>query len=137
MALFFAATRPERTSARILAHATAKWVAADDDPIGVPAQVAEAVLRRVDQLWGTEAMAATRVPSRASDVRLRRWFAKSFLACGRHGGGMPATFRAWRGGAVCPGLGAGGISHGVAPVRSGVASFWSQAAPCRAGPGRR
>src|SRR5215212_832293 len=38
---------------------------------------------------------------------------KSFLACGRHGGGMPANFREWRGSAVCPGLRAGGMSHGV------------------------
>jgi class 3 adenylate cyclase len=75
-ALFFAATRPERTSALVLAHTTAKCVAADDYRIGVPAQVAEAVLAQVDQLWGTEAMAATHVPSRASDVRFRRWFAK-------------------------------------------------------------
>src|SRR4029453_6237502 len=48
-ALFFAATRPERTSALILGHTTAKCVAADDHPIGVPAQVAEAVLAQVDQ----------------------------------------------------------------------------------------
>jgi pimeloyl-ACP methyl ester carboxylesterase len=119
MALFLAATRPERTSALILAHITAKCVVADDYPIGVPAQVAEAVLGQVDQLWGTEAMAATHVPSRASDVRFRRWFAKSFLACGRHGGGMPANFREWRGSAVCPGLRAGGMSHGVPPLSRG------------------
>jgi class 3 adenylate cyclase len=31
---------------------------------------------QVDQLWGTEAMAATHVPSRAGDTRFRRWFAK-------------------------------------------------------------
>ena len=54
----------------------AKCVAADDYPIGVPAQVAEAVLRQIDQPWGTEAMAATHVPSRPSDVRFRSWFAK-------------------------------------------------------------
>jgi class 3 adenylate cyclase len=75
-ALFFAATRPTRTSALILAHTTARCVAADDYPIGVPPQVAEAALAQVDQLWGTEAMAATHVPSRASYVRFRRWFAK-------------------------------------------------------------
>jgi pimeloyl-ACP methyl ester carboxylesterase len=51
-ALFFAATRPSRTSALILAHTTAKCMAADDYPIGVPVPVAEAVLGQVDQLWG-------------------------------------------------------------------------------------
>jgi class 3 adenylate cyclase len=75
-ALFFAATRPARTSALILAHTTAKCLIADDYPIGIPGEVAEAVLAQVDQLWGTEAMAATHVPSRANDVRFRRWFAK-------------------------------------------------------------
>lgn len=44
LALFFAATRPERTSALILANTTAKFVASDDYPIGVPAEVAEALL---------------------------------------------------------------------------------------------
>jgi class 3 adenylate cyclase len=75
-ALFFAATRPARTSALILAHTTARYMIADDYPIGIPAQVAEAVLAQIDQLWGTEAMAATHVPSRANDTRFRRWFAK-------------------------------------------------------------
>jgi class 3 adenylate cyclase len=75
-ALFFAATKPERTSALILAHTTAKCVVADDYPIGIPAGVAEAILAQIDQLWGTEAMAATHVPSRADDARFRRWFAK-------------------------------------------------------------
>ena len=75
-ALFFAATKPERTSALILAHTTAKCVVADDYPIGIPTGVAEAVLAQIDQLWGTEAMAATHVPSRADDARFRRWFAK-------------------------------------------------------------
>ena len=75
-ALLFAATRPARTSALILAHTTAKCLAEDDYPIGIPAGVAEAVLAQVDQLWGTEAMAAMHVPSRANDVRFRKWFAK-------------------------------------------------------------
>jgi class 3 adenylate cyclase len=76
LALFFAATRPERTSAIILANTTAKFVASDDYPIGVPAEVAEALLDQVDQLWGTEALAGMLMPSRASDERFRHWFAK-------------------------------------------------------------
>jgi pimeloyl-ACP methyl ester carboxylesterase len=35
-AIFFAATRPGRTSALILVHASAKYVASDDYPIGIP-----------------------------------------------------------------------------------------------------
>ena len=75
-ALFFAGTRPERTSALILVHTSAKFVASDDYPIGIPAQIAEALLDQIDQLWGTEAIAAMWVPSRAGDERFRRWLAK-------------------------------------------------------------
>jgi class 3 adenylate cyclase len=75
-AIFFAATRPERTSALILVHASAKYVAGEDYPIGIPKEVAEALVAQVDQLWGTDAMAAMYVPSRAGDERFRRWWAK-------------------------------------------------------------
>jgi class 3 adenylate cyclase len=75
-AIFFAATRPERTSALVLAHTSARYVAADDYPIGLPAADMQALLAQVDQLWGTEALAALMVPSRADDARFRRWFAK-------------------------------------------------------------
>jgi class 3 adenylate cyclase len=76
MAMFFAGTRPERTRALILANATARYLAADDYPIGVPVEVAEAVLAQVDQLWGTEAMVTMQAPSRAGDARFRRWLAR-------------------------------------------------------------
>jgi class 3 adenylate cyclase len=75
-AILFAATRPEHTSALILVHASAKYVASDDYPIGIPREVAEALVAQVDQLWGTEAMAARYVPSRAGDERFGRWWAK-------------------------------------------------------------
>jgi class 3 adenylate cyclase len=76
MAIFFAGTRPERTSALILANASAKYTATDDYPIGVPPDVAEALVAQLDQLWGTEAM-VLQVPSRADDERFRRWIAKA------------------------------------------------------------
>jgi class 3 adenylate cyclase len=76
MAMYFAATKPERTSALILFNTTAKFLAADDYPIGIPREAAEALLDQVDQLWGTDAMAQLSVPSRANDQRFRRWYAK-------------------------------------------------------------
>jgi class 3 adenylate cyclase len=76
MAMFFAGTKPERTSALLLANATARYLADDDYPIGVPVEVAEAVLAQVDQLWGTEAMVSMQAPSRAGDARFRRWLAR-------------------------------------------------------------
>jgi class 3 adenylate cyclase len=75
-AIFFAATQPERTSALILSHTTARFVAADDYQIGIPSEVAEALLAQIDQLWGSEAMAAMVAPSRAGDQRFRRWLGK-------------------------------------------------------------
>jgi class 3 adenylate cyclase len=76
LALFFAATRPERTSAVVLVNATARYLAADDYPIGIPREVAEALVAQVEQPWGTEALASMQVPSRAGDQRFRRWIAK-------------------------------------------------------------
>jgi class 3 adenylate cyclase len=75
-AIFFAATRPARTSALVLVHTTAKYVATNDYPIGIAEELFQTLLAQVDQLWGSEAMAAMMVPSRADDARFRRWFAK-------------------------------------------------------------
>jgi len=75
-ALLFAGTRPERTSALVLVHTSAKFVAGRDYPIGVTAEALETVVTQFDQLWGSEAMAAVLVPSRAGDARFLRWFAK-------------------------------------------------------------
>jgi class 3 adenylate cyclase len=55
-------------------------VAADDYPIGLPTEVAEAVAAQSDQLWGTEAMVAMMAPSRAADERFRRWLGKMVRA---------------------------------------------------------
>jgi class 3 adenylate cyclase/alpha-beta hydrolase superfamily lysophospholipase len=76
LALFFAATRPERTSAVVLVNATARYLGADDYPIGISREVAEVLVAQVEQAWGTEALASMQVPSRAGDQRFRRWIAK-------------------------------------------------------------
>jgi class 3 adenylate cyclase len=77
MAMYFAATKPERTNALILFNTTARYLAADDYPIGISREVAEALLGQFDRLWGTEAMAQLMAPSRADDERFRRWIAKA------------------------------------------------------------
>jgi pimeloyl-ACP methyl ester carboxylesterase len=76
MALFFAATRPERTSALVLGNASARYVAADDYPIGIPPERAEAIIGRVEDTWGTAEPITTAIPSRAGDERFRRWVAR-------------------------------------------------------------
>jgi class 3 adenylate cyclase len=82
LALFFAGTRPERTSALILANTAAKFVAADDYPIGISAEVGEAILAQFDQGWGTDALLAVLLPSRAGDERFRQWYMKMQRAVG-------------------------------------------------------
>jgi class 3 adenylate cyclase len=75
-AIFFAATKPERVNALILSHTTAKFVATDDYPIGIPPEVAEELVAQIDQLWGSETLAAMVAPSRAGDQRFRHWSGK-------------------------------------------------------------
>jgi class 3 adenylate cyclase len=76
MALFFAGTKPERTSALILADATARYLVDDDYPIGVAPEAVEAMIARAQELWGTEAFAETYTPDRANDQRFVRWSAR-------------------------------------------------------------
>ena len=76
MALFYAGTRPERTSALILTDATARYLVADDYPIGFPSETIEAMIDRAEELWGTEAYTEAYAPSHAGDQRFRRWSAR-------------------------------------------------------------
>jgi class 3 adenylate cyclase len=76
MATLFAATKPDRTVALILANTSARILAAEDYPLGAPLTVAEAAIDRVARTWGTDDQARMQVPSRASDERFRRWFAR-------------------------------------------------------------
>ena len=75
-ALLFAGTRPERTSALVLVHTSARFAADRGYPIGIDAAGVEATVDRFDRLWGSDDMAALLVPSRAGDARFRRWVAK-------------------------------------------------------------
>ncbi len=75
-ALLLAGTRPERISALVLVHTSARFVAGGDYPIGATAADVEAMVARFDELWGSDALAAMLVPSRAGDARFLRWFAK-------------------------------------------------------------
>jgi class 3 adenylate cyclase len=76
MALFFAATRPERTSALVLGNASARYLADDDYPIGFEREYADRLISGVEESWGTGSRLADGIPSRAGDERFRRWMAK-------------------------------------------------------------
>ena len=75
-ALLFAATKPERTSALVLVHTSARFVAGSDYPIGTAPEDLEPMVAQFDRLWGSEELAAMLAPSRAGDPRFLRWFAK-------------------------------------------------------------
>jgi class 3 adenylate cyclase len=67
MAALFAATHPERTSALVLANATARLAAAPDYEIGVSPEVQERLISLVEQTWGRGDIMAAINPSLADD----------------------------------------------------------------------
>ncbi|HEV8565030.1 MAG TPA: adenylate/guanylate cyclase domain-containing protein [Actinomycetota bacterium] len=76
MGMLFAATKPERTAALVLVNTSAKYVADDDYPIGVPAEVADELNRTMADRWGSDQHVLLQVPSRSEDPRFRNWYAK-------------------------------------------------------------
>ena len=76
LALRFAAEAPGRVSGLVLFNTTARWVQAEGYPQGVPAEVAEKLVLRLREAWGTEELAADLYPSMRADVRFVRWYAR-------------------------------------------------------------
>jgi class 3 adenylate cyclase/pimeloyl-ACP methyl ester carboxylesterase len=75
-AMLAAATRPDRIRGLVLYQTSARYVVADDYPIGLPGEVAEGLVQGIAEGWGTEQAATFAVPSRAGDEAFRRWFAR-------------------------------------------------------------
>src|SRR6185369_13030499 len=73
MAMLFAATYPERTSALILVDTAARLLRDVDYPWGMPADCAQRFLAGLKELWGTGNTAPFLAPSAANDERFRRW----------------------------------------------------------------
>jgi pimeloyl-ACP methyl ester carboxylesterase len=76
MALLFAATHPEQTSALVLLDASARQFGDAEDPSGLSPDQRELSLDRVEELWGTGAYLDVFAPSLARDERFRRWHAR-------------------------------------------------------------
>ena len=76
MAMLFAATYPERTSALILVDTCARLLRDVDYPWGIPAERVSLFLDRLRELWGTGDFAKLLAPSVAHDARFRRWLAR-------------------------------------------------------------
>jgi pimeloyl-ACP methyl ester carboxylesterase len=75
LAMLFAATHPDRTTALVLVNSFARWSRADDYPIGMPLASVEKLVERCAQHWGVTAdILDLTAPSVAADAAFRRWF---------------------------------------------------------------
>jgi len=70
IATLFTAMHPERVSQLILLNATARFMASEDYPIGVPDEVMEMFIDAIRASWGTPEMIALQNPSIAHDADL-------------------------------------------------------------------
>jgi class 3 adenylate cyclase len=94
MAMLFAATYPERTSALILLNTCARLLRDVDYPWGLPANVVPRYLQRIEEEWGTGSFLEIAAPSVAHDEEVRRRQARyQRLAMGPRAGA--AMHAAW------------------------------------------
>jgi pimeloyl-ACP methyl ester carboxylesterase len=73
MAILFAATHPDRTSALVLADAYARRSRATDYHCGVPSRTADTLIEMVLGNWGTGDGTVDGAPSMADNLSLREW----------------------------------------------------------------
>ncbi len=73
MAMLFAATYPERTSALVLINSFARWRRAPDYPAGMPEAAVDRLVSAYTAFYGTGAILDATAPSVAADARFRRW----------------------------------------------------------------
>lgn len=76
IAMLFAATYPDRVSALAVINTAARLTRAEDYPWGRTRPEVESFLAEQERNWGTGGMMETFCPSKASDERYRRWWAK-------------------------------------------------------------
>jgi class 3 adenylate cyclase/pimeloyl-ACP methyl ester carboxylesterase len=76
-AQLLAATHPDRVSALVLVNSEARFLRADDYPIGMPRHVAEAFSQQYQQQHGTTgAVLELTAPTAAADPRFRSWWVR-------------------------------------------------------------
>ena len=91
MAMLFAASHPERTTALVLTEAFARLQRDVDYPHGVPANRVTKLLRLYEERWGTGANIDQVAPSRAADPRFRRWYGR-YERCAMGRGASTAVY---------------------------------------------
>src|SRR6185436_13257813 len=83
MAMLFAATYPDKTSALVLLDSSARRVRDVDYPWGLPAELVPRALEVVEEIWGSGGNLDYLAPSVAKDERFRRWYGRyERLSCG-------------------------------------------------------
>ena len=81
-AIHFAATHPERVTHLVLVNTFARYVRADDYPIGLPAGSLETFKANVTQNAATGSDLEIVAPSRVTDQRFRAWWSRSHRLTG-------------------------------------------------------
>jgi class 3 adenylate cyclase len=76
LAMVFAATYPERTSALVLLNSTARSSAAPDYPFGIDREWRERTQSQMRQAWGQAAILPLLAPELAGDDRFRDWYGR-------------------------------------------------------------
>jgi class 3 adenylate cyclase len=80
IAILFAAMKPERVGALVLADTSGRYRAAEDYPIGASEDVVDAMVEMLGDGWGTPDLIRAIAPSMADDPELVRWFARFLRA---------------------------------------------------------
>jgi class 3 adenylate cyclase len=73
--LLFTAMQPERVSGLILANTTARFLRADDYPIGMAPEAVDDAVEMYRAFWGTPEMVPIAWPSRGNDPEFAQWLA--------------------------------------------------------------
>lgn len=81
IALLFAAMHPERVSSLVLLNTAARYLVADDYPIGVTPEALDFLVQMVGSMWGTRDLTALSVPSAINDQEMLESLSRQFR-CG-------------------------------------------------------
>lgn len=80
IAILFAAMHPERVTHVILNNSTARYLEADDYPIGMSSEAVDALVALIAAKWGTEDFVRMIMPSYADDAKLIASYARMLRA---------------------------------------------------------
>jgi len=76
IATVFAAMHPDRVWALVLLNSAARFLAADDFPMGVTPESVDALVEMTAQAWGTPEFAQLSYPSLANDADVVQWMVR-------------------------------------------------------------